>query len=94
MDNKALMVKSDLIQDILTMLLDCQNAGKATVFMEVSGHVQQLAVRIFAPIWTSNAEPTFSDSVYLDYGEDCPEEDVLRNLRRFKSNLNIHIGTL
>jgi hypothetical protein len=59
--------------ELIAMLFEVQNTQKATVFFELSGHIQNIQVRIFTPTWIPDATPSFSDSVYIEKTEDNSE---------------------
>lgn len=62
------------IIDLMQQCIQVQNDGKATVFIEVAGHIKQLSIRFYAPEWKSKIEHSFSKSIYLDDEFDNTEK--------------------
>jgi hypothetical protein len=69
--------------DIIAKCFDIQNEGKATVFFELSGHVQQLNIRIFAPVWKPDMQPSLTFNFY-----DSSFEENDKNLAIIMEKLN------
>lgn len=67
----------DQCKEVMELLFEFQNDGNGTVFFEISGHTQQVNVRIYLPQWTPYSDPVFKDYLYLDE----PEEDDWMNFR-------------
>ena len=55
---KPMRFKHD-VTEIMEKCFDLQNEGKATVFLNLSGHVQQLNIRIFVPAWQEGTDAKF-----------------------------------
>lgn len=79
---KPMRFKHDAME-IMEKCIELQNAGKATIFMNLSGHVQQLQVRVFVPFWESNADATID----IEYYDSTPEKNA-ENKNRILEKLN------
>ncbi len=68
MENSSLQPLGHIpeITEIMNRLFEVQNNGKATVFIEVSGHVQQLHVRMCIPYWMPDIDYSYDDYVNME----------------------------
>ena len=62
--------------DIISKCIDIQNEGKATVFVNLSGHVQQIEIRVFAPVWKPDVAPTIAYSFYDSIIEENDNQEA------------------
>ena len=70
--------------DIISKCIDIQNEGKATVFVNLSGHVQQLNIRIFVPAWQEGTDAKIDESFY-DSTPEVNAENKARILEKLNS---------
>lgn len=64
-NNKPMIFSGELIE-LIKILFDAQSKGICTVFINISGHVQLVDVRIFKDSWVSDSEADFDSSIYID----------------------------
>ena len=77
---------NESLSKMIIELLEINNSGKATVFVQFSGHVNQIEVRIYLPKWYPNADSDFIVTGYLDKEVDFDkfETEVSRFIKLFK----------
>jgi hypothetical protein len=76
------------VNEVISRLFEIQNAGKATVFFSLSGHVEKIEVSVHAPTWISmGGTETYSDFVHLS---PCNHIEVAK----FKKDLFEYLDTL
>ena len=80
---KPMRFKHD-VTEIMEKCFDLQNEGKATVFLNLSGHVQQLNIRIFVPAWQEGTDAKFDESFY-DSTPEANAENKARILEKLNS---------
>lgn len=88
-NNKPMTLYPELIL-LMGELFAVQAARKATVFIEVSGHVSMFAVRIHRGSWGSMMSADFTDDVYIEEGlEDNQKfiDSFVNRVRSFITNL-------
>lgn len=76
----------DMILYLTEKCMEIQNSGKATSFVNISGHVQKFEIAIYAPFWVPNADPSFK----VDFYTDRPIEE----LNKHKEALLNYLQTL
>jgi hypothetical protein len=82
MENKnKLPILSVGIDKIVALCIAIQNAGKATAFFEIEGHVQSICVRLYIPHWVPCTRPTHQWSSYTEDGEDL--SSIIKELESF-----------
>ncbi len=69
MKNKEKIDNSELLAKALSLCIEIQNKGIATVFYHLSGHITQISISVHEPVWVSSLEPTYKGEAYIDYGK-------------------------
>lgn len=87
--NKKPVEAHHFIEMVTTLCIGAQNNGLCSSFVEFSGHVQQLSVRLFAPVWKQDELPTYSDRIYLDADHYNPDhaEMFIDDLKKYIEHL-------
>ena len=71
--------KMQLVLDIMQLAVEISENTKTDVFVDYSGHVNQLSVRIYVGGWEKDKE-YYIRNVYLNETEDRTEEDIIKSL--------------
>jgi len=73
------------ISKILLDLLQIHSSKKATVFFELSGHVEKIEVRIYIPEWKPDTEADIRLEAYLDNPQSFErfEQEITRFIKLF-----------
>jgi hypothetical protein len=66
MGHRLPMKFTEKVTKIIEKAIAAHNDGLCTTFIEISGHVQQLRIRMFAPVWVGGSIPSKEYEVYLD----------------------------
>ena len=74
--------------ELMQRLFEIQNDGKATIFIRISGHTQQLEIDIHTPYWIAGAHATYSFNEYIDDDRDA------QYLEQQFEKLNQYLNTL
>lgn len=84
MENRLPMKHPDMVAKVIQAAIDAQNAGVCTVFIDIAGHVQEIAVRLYFPVWKPYMLPTNKFSVYLDRkNAGCLLDKMLSEINAF-----------
>ena len=75
-----------LVLDIMQLGIELSKNTKADVFVEYSGHVDLLSVRIYAGGWEKGVEH-YDRYVYLDIKPDRSKEDIIETLEEIYAEL-------
>ena len=75
-----------LVLDIMRLGVEISQNTTTDVFVEYSGHVDQLSVRIYESGWEKDKEH-YSRDVYLDIKLGCSEEDIIKSLEEIYAEL-------
>lgn len=71
------------ISQIIEKLFSIQNDRKATVFLDIAGHTQQMYIRIYAPNWRRDMDCSYGDHFNME-----------GDISDFKNKLFSYINTL
>jgi hypothetical protein len=86
MKNREKIIGWSFIQEITDLAIEIQNKGIATVFIELSGHVNHITVAIHAPVWLPSVPPTKRISAYVEEMEGY-ETDLQKIVDELKAIL-------
>lgn len=75
-----------LVLDIMRLGVEISKNTKSDVFVDYSGHVDQLSVRIYKGGWEKDKEH-YSRNVYLNETEHRTEEDIIDVLEEIYAEL-------
>ena len=76
-----------LVLDIMRLGVEISKNTKTDVFVDYSGHVDQLSVRIYEDGWEKDKE-YYSRDVYLNETEHRTEEDIIEILEEIYAELS------
>lgn len=81
--------KMQLVLDIMRLGVEISKNTKTDVFVEYSGHVDQLRVLIYKGGWEWEKDKEhYSRDVYLDIKLGCSEEDIIKSLEEIYAELS------
>lgn len=80
--------KMQLVLDIMKLGVEISQNTTADVFVDYSGHVNQLSVRIYVGGWEKDKE-YYIRNVYLNEAEDRTEEDIIDVLEEIYFELRV-----
>ena len=78
--------KMQLVLDIMRLGVEISQNTTTDVFVEYSGHVDQLSIRIYEDGWGKDKEH-YSRDVYLDVAKYRTEEDITETLEEIYAEL-------
>ena len=78
--------KMQLVLDIMKLGVEISKNTTTDVFVEYSGHVDSLSVRIYVDGWEKDKEH-YSRDVYLNETEHRTEEDIIETLEEIYAEL-------
>ena len=78
--------KMQLVLDIMKLGVEISKNTTTDVFVEYSGHVDSLCVRIYAGGWEDGKEH-YGGYVYLNETEHRTEEDIIETLEEIYAEL-------
>ena len=70
---------SELTTDIMRLAININNKHKNTIFIDFTGHTEELDIRVYKDGWTPKAKRDFSVDIYLS---DRPRGDVIFGLQQ------------
>ena len=79
--------KMQLVLDIMQLGVEISQNTTTDVFVEYSGHVDSLSVRIYDDGWEVGKEH-YSRNVYLDIKLNRSEEDIIETLEEIYAELS------
>lgn len=75
-----------LVLDIMQLGVEISKSTKTDVFVDYSGHVDQLSVRIYESGWKKSKEH-YSKDIYLNTEAYQTEEDIIEALEEIYAEL-------
>ena len=79
--------KMQLVLDIMQLAVEISENTKADVFVEYSGHVDQLSVRIYKGGWEKGKDEELYKNIYLNANGYRTEEDIIASLEEIYAEL-------
>ena len=77
MENRPQIFSQDHLTKALSLCIDIQNGGIATVFVDFFGHVNKTGIRMHLPVWISGGDPTYQFELFHD--QDEYDDYILKN---------------
>lgn len=66
MENREQINNVDHFVQALNLSIQIQNAGIATVFCDLSGHITRMNIRAYTPKWIPDMRPTYEFDLFGD----------------------------
>lgn len=79
--------KMQLVLDIMQLGVEISKNTKTDVFVDYSGHVDLLNVRIYADGWEKDEKFYFYKNIYLNITDHRTEEDIIETLEEIYAEL-------
>lgn len=77
----------ELLQKIILKVYEINEETKHTVFLDFSGHVDKLQIRIYEKGWKDEEDATLNKEAYLDESTSKEQlKEILKELEKIERN--------
>ncbi len=77
----------ELLQKIILKVYEINEETKHTVFLDFSGHVNKLEIRIYEKGWKDEEDATLKKEAYIDESDSKEQlKEILKELEKIERN--------